>query len=215
MKTRVALVNDDEVVVRGLHSMLRAYQDQIEIAQIRVRAPITVPVDVALYDTFSATQGNGPGVQSLLSNPLIDNVAVYTWNFQPWLTTATLQQGVRGYLSKRLAAQQLVHSIVAIHSGEVVVSPSQRGTPLIGGDWPGREEGLTPREAEVLTLITMGLDNQAIAERTVLSINSIKSYIRTAYRKIGVESRTRAVLWGLAHGMNPHHPNTRSVSEPH
>ena len=53
----------------------------------------------------------------------------------------------------------------------------------------------------MLSLITMGLSNQEVAERTLLSLNSIKSYIRSAYRKIDVDSRSRAVLWGVEHGM--------------
>lgn len=211
MRIRVALVNDDEVVVHGLNAMLRAYDDQIEVAQLRVGAPVTVPVDVALFDTFAVSQGNGNGVQALVSNPLVRHVVVYTWNFQPWLTKATLDSGVRGYLSKSLPAEQIVESIVAVHAGHVVVSPSPEGTSTIGGDWPGREEGLTAREAEVLTLIAMGLSNQEIADKTILSINSVKSYIRSAYRRIGVDSRSKAVLWGLARGMGSHHT---SVEQP-
>ncbi len=63
--------------------------------------------------------------------------------------------------------------------------------------------GLTAREAEVLSLITMGLSNQEIAERTLLSLNSIKSYIRSAYRKIGVQRRTQAVIWATQNGFVP------------
>ena len=69
--------------------------------------------------------------------------------------------------------------------------------------WPGREWGLTEREAEVLALITQGLSNQEIAERSYLSINSVKTYIRTAYRKIGVTRRSQAVVWGMKHGFEP------------
>ena len=68
--------------------------------------------------------------------------------------------------------------------------------------WSGADAGLTPREAEVLALITAGLSNQAICERLVVSPNSVKSYIRSCYRKIGVESRTQAVLWGLTAGLS-------------
>ena len=68
---------------------------------------------------------------------------------------------------------------------------------------PGREAGLTAREAEVLALITQGLSNQEIAQRSYLSINSVKTYIRTAYRKIGVERRAQAVVWGMQHGFEP------------
>ena len=75
-----------------------------------------------------------------------------------------------------------------------------RSASLVAGDWPGREEGLTPRESEVLALITRGLSNEQVATTTRLSPNSVKSYIRGAYRKIGVSSRTQAVLWALDHG---------------
>ena len=71
------------------------------------------------------------------------------------------------------------------------------------GDWPGRSAGLSPREAEVLALISRGLSNQEIADRAHVSINSIKTYIRSAYRKIGVERRTQAVLWAIANGFEP------------
>ena len=71
------------------------------------------------------------------------------------------------------------------------------------GGWRGRDPGLSAREAEVIALITQGLGNEEIASRTCVSINTVKSYIRAAYRKIGVDSRTRAVLWGVDHGFRP------------
>ena len=74
---------------------------------------------------------------------------------------------------------------------------------MVLGDWPGRAAGLTPREAEILALITQGLSNQEIANRAYLSINSVKTYIRTAYRKINVTSRSQAVLWGVENGFKP------------
>ena len=88
-----------------------------------------------------------------------------------------------------------------------------QGKPAVtAGDWPGREEGLTVREAEVLALITQGLSNAELADRTHLSINSVKTYIRSAYRRIGVRSRTEAVLWGVEHGFRP---DRLRVQNPH
>ena len=201
MVIRVALVNDDEVVVRGIDAMLRNYSHRIEVVELVAGKQVSEPVDVALYDTFGMGQGNGTAVQRLVVSPRVKAVAVYTWNFQPWLTRDTLNQGVRGYLSKSLPAARLVEALCAIAAGQLVVSPSRVRSALVGGDWPGRAEGLTAREAEVLSLITMGLSNQEIAERTLLSLNSIKSYIRSAYRKIDVDSRSKAVLWGVEHGL--------------
>jgi DNA-binding CsgD family transcriptional regulator len=66
-------------------------------------------------------------------------------------------------------------------------------------------EGLSDRESEILTLITQGKSNAEVAALTYLSPNTVKSYIRTIYRKIEVGSRTQAVLWGVKHGFTPDH----------
>lgn len=71
-----------------------------------------------------------------------------------------------------------------------------------GADPEPRTDGavaLTQREGDVLGLIASGLSNQEIAQRLFLSPNSVKSYVAGAYRKIGVNSRSRAVLWWLEH----------------
>ena len=83
------------------------------------------------------------------------------------------------------------------------VGKRARSTP--GQDWPGRGEGLSEREAEILALITQGMSNADVARLTYLSPNTVKSYIRTIYRKLGVGSRTKAVLWGVNHGFTPDH----------
>ena len=64
---------------------------------------------------------------------------------------------------------------------------------------------LTDREAEILALITQGKSNAEVAATTFLSPNTVKSYIRTIYRKIDVTSRTQAVLWGVRHGFTADH----------
>lgn len=80
----------------------------------------------------------------------------------------------------------------------------------VGLDWPGRAEGLSQREGEVLALITQGKTNAEIAGLVYLSANSIKSYIRSAYRKIGVNTRVEAVLWGVDHDFRPGHHRAES-----
>ncbi|HXH79707.1 response regulator transcription factor [Nocardioides sp.] len=203
MPIRVALVNDDEIVLRGLDAMLRNHGERVQVVEIAASKPVATAVDIALYDTFAVGQGNSHGVAKLIANPYVSKVVVYTSNFQPWLARETMATGVRGYLSKSLSAAQLVEALQMVHAGQKVLSPAPGRRGQVGGDWPGREEGLTPREAEVLSLITMGLSNLEIADRTSLSVNSIKSYIRSCYRKIDVDSRSKAVLWGMAHGLRP------------
>ena len=155
-----------------------------------------------LYDTFGQVQGDGVDLEDLLSGSAA-KVAIFSWNVQPELVQRSIAQGARGYLSKGLQGEALVHAIEQVHAGKVVVPTGVAVRDKVAGDWPGREFGLSAREAEIVALITQGLSNQDIAERSYLSINSVKTYIRTAYRKMGVTSRSQAVLWGVEHGFQP------------
>jgi NarL family two-component system response regulator LiaR len=212
---RITLINDNEMVRRGIVAMLRRYPAQVGFADLA--DPASPPVDIALFDTFAMGAGDGPSLAQLIADPRIRRVVVYTWNFQPWLARDVIEQGASGYLSKSLTATQLVAALQQVHAGKTVVSPSGRTHKTVGSDWPGREEGLTAREAEVLSLITTGLSNADIAVRMSLSPNSIKSYIKSGYRKINVATRSQAVLWGIAHGMRtpqPDHAGPRVASPP-
>ncbi len=141
-----------------------------------------------------------------MANPRARRVVIYTWNFHPDLVHAAHTLGVHGYLSKTLPARSLATALEAVHAGQRVVSdPPTRTRPPSGLDWPGRSEGLSDREAEILALVTQGKSNAEVAELTYLSPNTVKSYIRTTYRKIGAVSRTQAVLWGVRHGFTPDH----------
>jgi DNA-binding CsgD family transcriptional regulator len=71
---------------------------------------------------------------------------------------------------------------------------------------------LTDREAEILALITQGKSNADVATLTYLSPNTVKSYIRTIYRKIDVGSRTQAVLWGVKPRLHPRPPPDRPLA---
>jgi DNA-binding NarL/FixJ family response regulator len=204
MPIRLAIIDDYEVVVRGLAHMVTSFSDDFVASELDSRVPVEEEVDIALYDTFAQNQAGGPQVAELIGNPRVHKVVVYSWNLEQRLVDAAVEQGVAGYLSKGLSAQELTDALRKIHDGAVVVPETKETqSEVAGGDWPGRAEGLTPREAEVIALITQGLSNSEIAEKTALSINSIKSYIRSAYRKMDVTSRTNAVLWGLDHGFAP------------
>jgi DNA-binding NarL/FixJ family response regulator len=202
----VALVDDYDVVLFGLAHMLAAYQNRIALAEIDANRPVSQHVDVVLYDSFAQPQGDSDELEILVRNPHAGRVAVYTWNFQPDVIESAIRKGASGYLSKTLPARDLVAALEAIHAGTTVISPTPgklRAAP--GLDWPGRSEGLTERESEILALITQGKSNTEVAATTYLSVNSIKSYIRSIYRKIGVKTRTQAVLWGVEHGFKPDH----------
>ncbi|MGI8418355.1 MAG: response regulator transcription factor [Nakamurella sp.] len=202
----VALVDDYDVVLLGVAHMFDQYRERIVIAEIDTNKPVDDQVDIVLYDSFAQPESDHQEIGVLVANPRAHKVVVYTWNFHPDLIESARQQGAHGYLSKTLAARDLVAALEAVHAGDVVVSdPPPRARPSIGLNWPGRGEGLTDRESEILALITQGKSNAEVATLTFLSPNTVKSYIRTIYRKIAVGSRTQAVLWGVNNGFTPDH----------
>lgn len=239
---RICLHNDYEVVVRGLQSMLKPFDERIVVVELDSQMPVARQVEVTLYDTFGKAQVDGDDIDVVIQNTKAGKVVIYTWNMHPVLIDQALAKGCHGYLDKGVSGEDLVLALERINAGEVIVSPvrsktahagithvglyghhgedsgrgldshasldgeesdgSERAT-CGGGQWPGREAKLSARESEVLSLITQGYTNNDIATRSYLSINSVKSYIRSAYRKIGVERRSQAVRWGMENGMLP------------
>ncbi len=202
----VALVDDYDVVLIGLAHMFDRYSDRIVVAEIDANQATNDSVDIVLYDSFAQPESDHDEIAELVKNPNARKVVVYTWNFHPELVESARRQGVDGYLSKTLTARDLVAALERIHAGEKIYMDAPRRAPSASGlDWPGRREGITDRESEILALITQGKSNAEVATITYLSPNTVKSYIRSVYRKIGVESRTQAVLWGIEHGFAPDH----------
>jgi DNA-binding NarL/FixJ family response regulator len=196
---RVAVVNDYEIVVAGIASMLAPYADRVAVIELDTNLPVVSDVDVVLYDTFGQVQGDGIDLEDLVRGSSA-RVAIFSWNTDPDLVRRALDRGAAAYLSKELDGAGIVEAIERVHAGEQVVPAGAEPVKVETGSWPGREHGLTAREAEVIALITQGLTNQEIADRSYLSINSVKTYIRTAYRKVGVTRRSQAVGWGVQHG---------------
>jgi two-component system, NarL family, response regulator LiaR len=201
---RVAIVNDYEIVVAGVAGLLTPFRDRIEVVEMSASTGVITDVDVVLYDTFGGVQGDGIDLDSLVDDAGA-RVAVFSWNVEQELVTQALERGAWGYLSKGLTGEEIAKAIEAIHAGEVVTAPVpvDEAAEALAGGWPGRQYGLTHRESEVLALITQGLTNQEIADRAYISINSVKTYVRTAYRKIGAARRSQAVRWGMEHGFEP------------
>ena len=198
---RLAIVDDYAVVIAGVASFLAA--EHIDVVETDASMPVLSDVDIVLYDTFGQIQGEGIDLEDFVRDSGA-KVVIYSWNLKPEMITQALRGGARGYLSKVLTGPEIVAALERVMRGEIVVLPGDNETSVEGpGDWPGRSAGLSPREAEILALITQGLTNQQIAERVYLSINSIKTYIRSAYRKMQVTSRSQAVLWGVENGFEP------------
>lgn len=200
----IALVDDYQLVLLGVSRMFDSYRDRVVVADIAAGEPIRVDVDVALWDTFAQPEADRNDFSSVLDNPHVGRLVVYSWRTEPELVEAAFAKGASGYVSKAVTAAELVDALERVNSGERVVRPDgPRPRTTQAQDWPGRVEGLTERESEVIALITQGYSNADIAAMMFLSINSIKTHIRGAYRKMGVASRTQALLWGIEHGFRP------------
>lgn len=202
---RIAVANDYEIVVAGIAAALAPYSTRVEVVEFDLRVLSTASdVDLVLYDTFGAQSDTFR--DELLRSPARPKVVVFSWNVKPRLVARALEHGAAGYVAKSLSSEAIVTALERVHAGECVcaLGDDGAGDNRDGGlaTWPNREHGLSEREAEVLAWITQGCSNQEIAERCYLSINSIKTYIRTAYRKIGVSSRAQAVGWGIKHGLD-------------
>ena len=193
---RVALMNDYEVVVAGLQAMLAPYADRVRVVELDSLLPVHTPVDVLLYDAFGRERVTGPVEQTIAETDA--KVVIYTWHLAPELVQEALAKGAVGCLSKTLEAPDLVAALEKVHAGEriVAVDTGQRLEPQASP-----AIGLTPRESHVVALIAAGAPNKEIARQLELSMNTVKSHIRTAYRAMGVTSRTQAVLWAVDHGI--------------
>ncbi len=198
---RLAIVDDYAVVIAGVASFLA--EERIDVVETGASLPVITDVDVVLYDTFGQVQGQDIDLEHFVRDSGA-KVVIYSWNLRPDLIDEAIAGGACGYLSKVLTGPVIVQALERIMTGEIVIMVGDHETSVDGaGDWPGRAAGLSPREAEVLALICRGLSNREIAERAHVSINSIKTYIRSTYRKIGVERRTQALLWALDNDFRP------------
>jgi two-component system, NarL family, response regulator LiaR len=209
---RIAINDDYELVVAGVARLLAPYAERVEVVELDSNEPTTSDVDIVLYDTFGQDQGKNIDIGSL-SVAGRPKVVVFTWNLQRELIDGAISTGARGYLWKGMPVTDMVDALEAVHAGQTVTPPEAARPDPEAGAWPGKELGLSAREAEVVALITQGLTNQEIADKVYLSINSVKTYIRTAYRKMDVQRRSQAVAWGLNNGFAPDHLRTVGPGE--
>ena len=201
---RVALANDFEIVVLGLAWLLRPYEDRIHVADVVVRGePVANPVDVVLFDVFADADLGSHDLGALINDPHVAHLAVFSWQLDEDTVRRGFDEGVSGYVAKNLSAPELVEGIERIAAGERIVlghsSTAHHGPPA--RDWPGRAEGLSERESEIIILIAEGHTNADIAASLYLSPNSIKTHVRNAYRKLAVTRRAQAVRTALDLGI--------------
>jgi len=187
----VAVVNDFEVIVQGVASMLAPFRDRVLVVEVDVHSNPEYRVDIALFDTYGHPRGGVDRVQSLATDPRVGSVVVYAWSLPPGQLNAVLAAGARGVVSKSTPAQELVEMFAAIDAGEIILSPAFRRPRE--RSWPGHDLTLTVRESEVAALLAEGLSNQEIAKALYVSEHTVKSHLKAIFQKTGVATRTQAV----------------------
>jgi DNA-binding NarL/FixJ family response regulator len=188
---RVDLVEACELVRAGLETMLAPYG--VVVSNGAEQRTEQEP-DITLYDV-PGTKLSQEALNYLTARPRGGRLVLYAWDIRPDAVGTALAAGVGGYLSKSLSGASLADALHRIAMGDTVVR-GRRGTasPEVA------HAELTRRETQVLGLIASGMSNADIARATNLSINSVKTYIRGAYQKIGARNRAQALLWALQNG---------------
>jgi DNA-binding NarL/FixJ family response regulator len=208
-RIRVLLVDDHQVVRRGLRTFLEI-QDDLEvvgeaadgaegIAQAESLRPDVVLMDIKMPGT--------DGIEALRRLRELDNparVLIVTSFTEQRTVVPALRAGASGYVYKDVDPDALAGAIRSVHAGHVLLQPEVAGA-LLAHDDPhnghGRSTSLTDREREVLALIADGRSNREIARALVLSEKTVKTHVSNILMKLDLADRTQAALWAVRHGL--------------
>ena len=177
------------------------FRHALEIAPgpltITTSGPPDAEPDVVLYDVIKLHEGDGADLDFWVKIPASIVIAIDR-TLRPDLGAQARERGVEWGIDLGISVDDLATIIQEAISGTLLDSAVAQEWE--GGGYAGEVHGLSPREATVLGRVVQGLSNQEIADELYLSINSVKTYIRSAYRKIEAVSRAQAVAWGIQHG---------------
>ena len=207
---RVLLVDDHQVVRRGLRTFLEV-QGDIEVVgeaadgQEGVDRAEELRPDVVLMDV---KMPGTDGIEALrllrdAENPA--RVLIVTSFTEQRTVVPALRAGAAGYIYKDVDPVALADAIRSVHAGHVLLQPEVAGALLSqdhpGGSGQGRGNALTEREREVLTLIADGRSNREIARALVLSEKTVKTHVSNILMKLDLADRTQAALWAVRNGV--------------
>ena len=204
MTTRVFLVDDHEIVRRGIAEIIDAESDlevvgesstvHHTLGRVAATLPDVVVLDVRLPD------GNGidlcrsilsayPEIRCIMLTAYDDDQASY----------AAVLAGAAGYVLKDIRSQKLIEGIRAVASGRRLITRAVSDKvidSLASPSTPTQDPELTLRERQVLQLIADGLTNRQIGERLELAEKTVKNYVSGLLAKLGMERRTQAAVYG-------------------
>jgi DNA-binding NarL/FixJ family response regulator len=214
---RVLIADDQRVVREGLRMLVGLIDGVVIVGTAcdgaeAVRLAEAHHPDVILMDLrMPGTDGTAATAELRHRLPSARVLVLTTYADQAAILPV-LQAGARGYLTKDASAEQIETAIRAVHAGQTHLDPavqerlvaaviSQPAAADPSG--PGRKppDGLTAREAEVLTLLASGLSNTDIAQRLYLSNATVKTHINRIFAKTGARDRAQAVRYAYLHGL--------------
>jgi DNA-binding NarL/FixJ family response regulator len=209
---RVLAADDQRVVREGLAMLLGLLPD-VEVVgtaadgeEVLALAAELKP-DVILMDLRMPRMDGVEATRRLRERDPAVKVVVLTTYADDRSVLDALRAGALGYLTKDAGAAEIQQALHRVADGQAALDPAvQRHLVEAIATGPSVEpaaDGLTPREAEVLTLIAAGLSNAEIAERLVVSEATVKSHVNHILPKIGARDRAQAVGYAYRHGLVP------------
>ncbi|MFD7559406.1 MULTISPECIES: response regulator [unclassified Streptomyces] len=209
-RIRILLVDDHQVVRRGLRTFLEVQEDievvgeasdgEEGIARAEELRPHVILMDVKMPGT--------DGIEALrrlrgLANPA--RVLIVTSFTEQRTAIPALRAGAAGYVYKDIDPDALADAIRSVHAGHVVLQQEVAEALLSQEEQnpagTGRPGSLTDREREVLGLIADGRSNREIARTLVLSEKTVKTHVSNILMKLDLADRTQAALWAVRHGL--------------
>lgn len=209
MTIRIFLLDDHEIVRRGLRELLETVDDFEVVgeagtaAEARVRIHAVHP-DVAIFDA-RLPDGSGIDVcRDVRSQDPSIAALVLTSNDDDTALSSAILAGAAGYLLKDIKGNGLIDAIRAVAAGRQLIRPADIDRVRHG--WANatqtdpRLRRLSPQEQRILDHVARGLTNRQIGDELSLAEKTVKNYVTAVLGKLGMESRTQAAVFAVTHG---------------
>jgi len=207
---RVLIVDDHQVVRKGLRGYLETYPDIQVVAEAEngvqavALARAQVP-DVILMDLLMPEIGGVEAIEQIMVFSPATHIIVLTSYTEDEYLFSAMRAGARGYLLKDVEPEDLVNAIRAAMRGQATLHPSVAVRLVQGIDHPDDDSlaDLTERELDVLRLVARGKSNKEIAEELVIAEGTVKSHVSNILSKLHLAHRTQAALYALKRKLVP------------